>query len=323
MDNLIPNINREIDFVLKKLELKPVVSPKKFIKKTKGNKHRYSSLCFNSKKERVLFYARLHKNLDAKKKMLRETSFLKIAKKEVFEVSEYLPKIYLGKKEKSFEWLTREYFLTSPLGKNEQLKKNVTKNDAELIAQALYKIKKVSPLSLKSVKLEKFPAENYLDSINLISSLIEKKVLNKKEADKIIKLFKENESLLKKEVKYFCHGDLNLGNIIISKGKLKIIDWELIQINSFAFDIAYLFTHFWQAKKPVRNTFLKTYINLLSKKEKVVFKKLFPIIIFYLAVGGLEAKPQEIKTQLLKQRRGFFKKLLQGCAFGFRELIKI
>ena len=323
MDNLISNIDQEIGLILKKLELKPIVSPQKFIKKTRGNKHRYSSLCLNSKKERVLFYARLHKNLDAKKKMLREISFLKATKKEVFEVSEYLPKIYFGKKEKSFEWFTREYFLASPLGKNEQLKKKMIKRDARLIAQALYKIKKISPLSLKKVKLEKFPVENYLNSINSVPFLIEKKVLNKKEANKIIKLFKENEALLKKEIKYFCHGDFNLGNIILSKGKLKIIDWELIQINSFAFDVAYFFTHLWQAKKSVRNVFLETYISLLSTKEKVMFKKLFPIIVFYLAVGGLEAKPREIKPQFLKKRRSFFKKLLRGCASSFKQSIKI
>ncbi len=323
MDNLIPNISQEISLVLKKLELKPTVSPRKFIEKTKGNKHRYSSLCLDSKKTRVLFYARLHKNLDAKKKMLREISFLKAIKKEAFEALEYLPKIYFGKKEKSFEWFTREYFLASPLGKNEQLKKEMTKNHAELIAQVLYKIKETSLPSFKKVGLEKFSTENYLDSINCVPTLLKKKILNQKEANKTIKLFKENKALLKKEIKYFCHGDFNLGNIIISKGKLKIIDWELIQINSFVFDVAYLFTHLWQAKKPIRNTLLKTYISLLSTKEKIVFKKLFPIIIFYLAAGGLEAKPREIKIQLLKKRRSFFKKLLQGCSLGFNRIIEI
>jgi len=46
----------------------------------------------------------------------------------------------------------------------------------------------------------------------------------------------------------------------------------------------------WQIEALARRNLLKAYTKFLTKKEKVAFKKLFPIVVFYLAIGGLEAK---------------------------------
>jgi thiamine kinase-like enzyme len=323
MGNLILDIEQKIENILKKLALKAEVSPKEFIKKTRGEKHRYLSLCADKKDKNLIFYARLHKNPDAKKKMISEISFLKEMKQKKIEISEYVPEFYQGKKEKDFEWFTREYFITPPLGVNEQLQRKITKEDALLLARALYCIKNTSLSRFKNVPLREFPVKNYLDSQNSINFLLERKIINQNLSKKLKRVFKENAGLLKKENKYFSHGDFNLGNLMISNNNLKIVDWESVQINNSAFDVAYLFSHLWQTKTLIRKNLLKTYTNFLAKKEKVVFKKLFPLVVFYLAVGGLEAKPPEILYHLLKKRKEFFKKLLRKVGFGFEQLIEV
>lgn len=323
MEHLIPEIDKKIEIVLKKLKLKPSVPPKKFIRKTKSRKHRYFSLCTDAQGTKLIFYARLHKNPDAKQKMVREISFFRKTKGRHLKISKFFPKICQSKIEKDFEWFVRQYLPHSPMGTNEQLKGRIKKSDVVLLAKAIYLIKNTSLSLLRSIPLKKFPVKDYLGSKNLVPYLLEKKIINKKEAGGIIKFFEENTDLLKKENKCFSHGDFNLGNLIISNKTLKIIDWESIQINNLASDIAYLFTHLWQAKKSIRKELIKVYFNLLSKKEKSVFKKLFPIVVSDLAADGFEARPREIKAPLLKKRKEFFKKLLKGPFLGFEKLISI
>jgi len=327
MADLIPGIDQKVTNILKRLNLKPLVSVKEFINKTKGGKHRYLSLCTDKEGKRLIFYARLHKNPDAKRKMITEISFLKKLKEKSLrskiEISKYIPQLYLAKIERDFEWFTREYLPYSPLGTNERLRKKIKKEDILILAEAIYQIKKTPLSKFQGVPFRKFPLKNYFEVQNSIPYLQKKKILNKKLSEKIIGCFEENKILLKKENKYFSHGDFNLGNLIISKENLKILDWESIQINNFAFDIAYLFTHLWQAKKQIRKKLIENYLKLLSPKGKIAFKKIFPIVVFHLAVGGIEAKPAEVSFSFLKKRKEFFKKLLKNTALGFNKLISV
>ncbi|KPJ71768.1 hypothetical protein AMJ50_00275 [Parcubacteria bacterium DG_74_3] len=320
MKNLIPNIEQKINKVLKELKIKPKVSPKEFIKKTRGRKHRYLAICRDEKGKKLIFYARLHKNPDARRKMMAEILFLKKLKEKEIEISKYIPKLYQSKIEKDFEWFTREHITGFLLGTNEQLKRDIKKEGFLLLVKAIYRIKQ-TPFS--SFNLKKFSEKNYFDSQDSLPFLLERKVLNKQLVQKIKKAFQENERLLKKENRCFSHGDFNLGNLIVSRGSLKILDWESIQINNFTFDIAYFFTHLWQAKKEIRRKLIQNYLNLLSLKEKITFRKIFPLVIFYLAVGGIEAKPAEIPQSLLKKRRQFFEKLLKNAPLGTDNLMNV
>lgn len=54
---LIPGIAKKTEKVLKKLKLKPEISPAEFIRKTEGRKHRYYSICRDEKGEKFLLYA--------------------------------------------------------------------------------------------------------------------------------------------------------------------------------------------------------------------------------------------------------------------------
>lgn len=321
MHKLIPDIENKIEETLVELKLKPEVSVQEFIKKTKGAKHRYSSLCRNNKGEKVIFYARLHEDKDAKTKMTREISFFK--KSRNLKISKYVPEVYSSRKEKGLEWLSREYFKTPILGLNERLDRKIKNKEAEALTEAVFQIQNTELEALKGVSLEVFPVKNYLKSKDQLSRLIKKKIISQTKAQEIKRVLEENKSLLEKENKYFCHGDLNLGNIIISKETIKIIDWESIQINNPAFDIAYLFTHLWQAPKTIRKTLISSYLALFSKEQRAVFLQLFPVVIFYLAVHGIEARPKEIRPKLLKKRKEFFQKLLKQSRLGTKEIMRI
>jgi len=323
MENFIPGIEKKIENLLKKLNLTPQVPPDVFISQTEGKKHRYFSLCNDGRGRKVIFYARLHNNPDARQKMVREISFLNEIKRKSLVISRYLPHVYSWKREKDWEWFLREYFPVSPLGTNEQLNQEITPKDTALLAQSASDIKNTLLSELEGVPLARFDTGDYLSLEDFIPRLLERGIMAEKEAGAIVSFFKANKSLLEKENRYFTHGDFNLGNLIVSGGNLKIIDWESIQINNQAADMAYLFTHLWQASQLVRKDLIENYLRLLSERERDAFKKLFLMVVFDLAADGFEAQPKEIKSSLLKKRKEFFEKLFLGPILGFEKLIKI
>ena len=92
--------------------------------------------------------------------------------------------------------------------------------------------------------------------------------------------------LLEKENHYISQGDLNLDNIIIDeKNNPWLIDWELIHLNNFAYDIGYLWAHLWEAKKEFRQKLISKYIKHLNKNELLKFKKLLQVVASYLSLG--------------------------------------
>ena len=320
-NKFIPNINKKIEKLLKKLRFQPEVSPRAFLKKTKGGKHRYNSVCFNSKGKKLIFYARLHNNPDAKRKMMTEVLLAKNT--EMLNKLSYFPKYYQSKIAKSFEWFSREYIKENPLGNNEKLSRKLNDKQAKILAKALWQISQLSPNLLNHPCLKKSSPNEYLKAKQALKECLNKKIIDKELYKKGNVLFKENKELIKKEHKYICHGDINLGNLIFQKNNLKIIDWESMHINNFAFDIGYLFTHLWQAPRSFRKVLMRDYLTYLPKKKTQNFKSLFRLVILYLCLGGIFYKPKKIKNKRqLKKRRRFFKNLLKNSILGFEEIIK-
>lgn len=85
------------------------------------------------------------------------------------------------------------------------------------------------------------------------------------------KLIKESLSELKKIKKYpkklvLTHHDLNAKNIIFTKNKLKIIDWEYAGANDLFFDLASVCCEFALSKKQ-HHLLLNTYFKKIRKKD--------------------------------------------------------
>ena len=322
---LIPNIDEKITNKLKELKLTPSITPKKFIEETNGNKHRYSSLCKNQNGDFLIFYARLHNNEDAKRKVRKELLFSKNLENDSFRnnlpFKDLLPRYYKGEIEKDFEWFEREYIKENPLGVNEKLNEKLNERIIKNLSLSVFEISKTDILLFNNIPLKKFIPRNY----NLADREIEKAVdgLDKENnlARRIKEFLIENQSLLERENRYLSHGDFNLGNIIETKEKkLKLIDWESMGINNFSYDIGYLFMHLWEATKNQRKYLIETFLSFLPKEKQDIFKKLFQATIIYLAIGGKDIDPIEIKESKLERRRNFFENILKN-SLEFKKLI--
>ena len=319
---LIPNIEKKISQNLKKLEISPQIPPSQFFKTYGEHKHRYFSPCQTKTGKTIAFYARLHNNLDAKKKFIREAKFLKEIQEKNFSIKKVIPKIIEAGKEKDFEWMIREYIPGTTLGHSREITLPLTKKQIKELTILIPEISKIPAESFYSLKLKKFNCRNYLAE-NVYSFFSKKGIIPKTIENKLLKIIKMALPLAEKENRYFSQGDLNLGNIIVDQEKkFWIIDWELIHINNFAYDIGYLWAHLWGIKRELRNKLISGYLKQLEKGKLLKFKKLLPIVTSYLSLGGIKIRYRKESEGDIEKRRKFYTTLLVNCTKSFEELIK-
>lgn len=316
MNLLIPDIEFKIEKVLKKLNLAADISSAEYIEETQGKKHRYSSPCTTNAGEKILFYSRLFSHEYEKKRFITEILLAKkIISKELY--SEYFPDYYEYGIEEDFEWLTRQYFKVSPLENKKQIervKKRLSDSDILKIVKAIINVKElpVEKLDfLEKIKIEKY--SNFYEKKGYIYS-------ETVDLEGLKKFILSNKSLLEAENKYFCHGDLSIGNIIFLKNNIKIIDLESVYINNFAYDIAFFTTRMWQNKK-YRKKVIETYVSFLTPQEKEVFEALFRIDAAFIAYQALGTNPIEYTASKNKKRNIFFEKILKNSLKGFEFLV--
>jgi thiamine kinase-like enzyme len=314
---LIPKIGEKIEKKLEDLELKPEISPKEFLRRHRTGKHRYFSACQTKDGKKVGFYSRLHFNLDAKNKFDREINFLLRLKKSKLKIKKVVPQIINYGIEKDFEWFVREFPRGEPLGFSRNLFQKVDLKLVPKIVKIIFEIQKIPPNFLP--RIESFKVENYL-ARNVYSELVKEGILRKDLADSIQNFIKKNSNFLEKENRCFCHGDLNLGNIISNGKKIWLIDWELIHLNNFAYDIGYLWSHLWQAKRSFRQNLIFEFMKKLKREKIEKFKILFPVVTCFLALGGIKFK--EKKKSDTKKRKCFYSRVFQNC-LKFEKLIKL
>jgi serine/threonine protein kinase len=319
MNILIKGIEKKIEKKLKELNLRPGISPRGFLKIHKTGKHRYFSPCLRRDGELIAFYARLHDNLDAKEKFVREINFLKRLRKSDLKIKKIIPQILDYGIEKDFEWFEREYPKAPTLGYSRNLTQKPFPGMIEKITEAILEISKISPNNFPGLK--KFNCQNYFGN-GVYEDLIKKGLISREISEKFRRIIKKNFPLLEKENRYFCHGDMNLGNILSDKKNIWLIDWELIHLNNFAYDIGYLWAHLWEAKSSFRNELINSYLEKLNSQKFLKFKKLLPIVVSYLSLGGIELKKEGEKIRILEKRRRFYLNLLKNC-LDFNKLIKI
>ncbi len=322
MNILIPNIEAKINRKLKSLQLSPQITPRSFFKKYTDNKHRYFSPCKNQEGSLFAFYARCHDNKDAKKKFIQEINFLNSIKETKLSINNSIPKIIKSRKGNDFEWMLREYIKGKTLGSSRKLAFPPQIKTINQLVLLISEIKKIKLKQSSSLKLKKFTIKNYL-SESLYTHLSKKKIISSSLSKKSIKNINSTMPLLEKENHYISQGDLNLDNIIIDeKNNPWLIDWELIHLNNFAYDIGYLWAHLWETKKEFRQKLILGYIKHLNKNELLKFKKLLPIVASYLSLGGICIEHSKEKKTELEKRRVFYIRLLTNCFKSFERLIR-
>jgi len=318
MVKLIPEISKKINEVLKKKELFPLETPQKFIKRTKKRKHRYCSVCLDKKGKKSIFYARLYDSPYEKERMKIEIKLAKVLMKK--KGYHFFPKYFDAKIEKDFEWIQREYFKEAPLESKkeiEKLKRKLSKEEISRISRVLFKLLKIKTSDfpfLKKSKLKKYQV--------LPKKIENEKIFSKEEIEKLKKFLKENFKILKKENKYFCHSDLQIGNIILFDKKIKVIDLEGAEISNFAFDVCFLWARLWRERKVAREI-LNNFYKLLPKQKRKTFEILFMLNSLFVGFHSFKQTPKEYNLKTIKKRKEFFLNLLKKAIISFKELQKL
>lgn len=316
MVKLIPEVDKKIEKILKKLNLIPTETPKDFIERTEGRKHRYSTVCQDEKGKKYIFCARLHDSPHEKERMRNEVKIAKVLMKKNYS---FFPKYFLGKIERDFEWVLREYLEGTTLESKkeiEKLAKPLSEKEIEKICQVLLKLQKI--------KISDFPflKPRELKNFFLLPEKVkEMKILTKKETEKLERLIRESKEFLIAENKYFCHGDFQIGNLILTKNKLKVIDLESAMISNLAYDICFLWSRLWREK--IRRKILKNFYSLLPKRKRGKFKRLFCLNAIFLGFHSFCAQPREYSIKMNKKRKKFYLKLIKKAILGFKNLQKL
>lgn len=322
---LIPNIGRKITAVLRRLKLQPAEPPTAFLKRVGTSKHRYYTAAQTAAGETVAFYARLHDNPDARRKFLTEITVLtklqNLPRRELAPVADAAPNIYAHGKQPSFEWFTREYIAGKPLGHSRQLTAALKSTTATQLGDAIAHIGRIPPRSV-GLHLPAFNPQWYAIQ-QLCFGLAQHQAVAIAICRGIARLVDHNHRLLRAENHYLAHGDLNLGNIIVERGTVRIVDWELAQFNNFAYDIGYLWVHLWQAPRIFRRQLIAAYLAHLDAGQLRRFKQLLPVVVAYLAIGGIPYRQHAHERKIAQaQRRRYHVTLLQNCLKGFSKLIQ-
>ena len=314
MVRLIPKIAKKINEILKKRGLFPLESPENFIKRTYGRKHRYSSVCQDKKGRKFIFYARLHDSPFEKERMVTEVKLARVLMKKRYD---FFPKYFDGKIEKDFEWLLREYFKESPLESKkeiEKLKRRINRAEILRICETLYELQKIKTSNFPFLK--KFNLKKYLQ---LIKEIRKEKIFSKEEEKKLKAFLSTHFKFLKKESKYFCHGDLQIGNIILFNKKIKIIDLESAQVADFAFDLCFLWARLWRERKTAREI-LNNFYKILPTSKRKKFEILFRLNSLFIGFHSFTQSPRECNKKMVERRKKFFLKVLKSALYSFEKL---
>lgn len=318
-NSLIPDIGRKIARVLQLLKLKPAVTPQAFLKKVGATKHRYFSAAQTTDGQTVAFYARLHDNPDAGKKFLTEIAVLKKFATHRLPFTDLTPKFFSSGRQPDFEWFTREYVTGPSLGHSRHLTGRLSGTIMSQLAHGIASIAQCSPRHLR-LKLPAFNPRNYAIA-QQCWGLTQNTRVPPATCRSLTTLVNRSRPLLVAENRALAHGDLNLGNILVPRGRVRIVDWELTHVNNFAYDIGYLWVHLWEAPPRFRQQLVATYLQQVPARRHRRFQQLFPVVVAYLAIGGIPYRlRREVSKAEQQQRQRYHIALLNNCLQGFHKL---
>lgn len=317
---LIPGIGRKIAGVLRQQQLQPDDPPAAFLKRVGTNKHRYFTAARASDGRMVAFYARLHDNPDAQRKFLTEVTVLRRLNRLPLSFARAAPRLLSSGRATDFEWFTRELIDGNPLGRSRQLYERVAASTITQLAQTVADISRY-PATRLSRRLPAFDPANYRIE-GLCYGLARQRTLPQATCRGIAQLVARRHALLRAENRYLAHGDLNLGNLIVAGDRVRIVDWELTQRNNLAYDVGYLWVHLWQAPRRLRRQLIRTFLRSLPPNRRQTFHQLFPVVVAYLAVGGVPYREHRREPRAVQHRRQrYHLQLLRNCLQGFDRLI--
>lgn len=325
---------KTIRLILKKLNLKPEITPENFISLTNGIKHRYYTVCYQNNNKRF-FYCLLKKNKKNQIKFLKEINLadflIKNKSKNIF--THFPDYIKTSSPKENPKWLLLKWIPYPVLEDKKQAELSIHQlelKDTKIFCNLIIKTNNHLKYLDKKIYLEKFDLNlAFYKIMKKLKTMADTKIIRGKKINKFEKDLIEDFKIWGKEIKYFCHGDLHLGNIVYYENKktkktdFKIIDWENYHINNFAYDISFFYSRLWREPK-IRKNLLLSYISLLSKNKVNLFKRLFKINLIYFSLTyGLNSAPIEFTKKQVEARQLWFKQLIMGYFKDFNYYLII
>lgn len=320
--NNIPDIAEKIQKVLHAHRLKPSTPPGQFIKEHHNQKHRYATIARDEQGTKVLFYARLHKNLDAYHKFRREIVFIRTVKQSSSILKKFVPDVLASSLKPEGEWFIRTFIPTPALGSIHFVNRNVSEKETTRFVklfQALQHIpysQKLRPLEIRGGDFLLNSAEGCLKTA--------RDFFSSKEVASIRHVLHESYSLINKSAKHLVHGDCHPGNILYDVHNFSIIDWEIVHFNSRVDDIAYFYAGL-AAHEKLRRSLIPTFASSISWGQE--FRKLFPIYAMSFALNHLctlkANKPNELTERQRKEVMQYAQHIVKRSLEGYTTLIKL
>jgi len=275
MYSTYPDIILKIKKTLKKINVTPSGEPPEIFVEKKLRF--YHTLCETKNGEKVFFKSLLKKEKDIKNRFSNEINFLKALKeKPEYPLSKFAPRVLNFSLGPDFFYLLYKFLPGKSRGRKDKFSQKEIKKIVKLI-KTINSSKKIFKLVPKKSFF------NFLFYQKEINSFFKKIKISIKTEEKIKKFIKKNEKVFYQARPALTHGDFSEANLIFYKGKIKIIDWEHIQLRNPLYD----FVGFWLKRKnhPKEQKILKD--EYFKKGKSKILAVLFKLALIEICLRDL------------------------------------
>lgn len=315
--------------VLNQLKLVPQTSPEYFIEQTKGYKHRYYSICFTDKKEKVFFYYLMRNNASRINNFKKEITLAKQITNNPQLKNNYIFPNYLSWSEKPY-WMLVKYEPGKALEqKGFPGKLAITLSDKQItkLAQTMHFIQFELSKKLNNIKsFDSTDVEQTLMSLLNITlpELVSKKIINQKLSNHVSSFLHTVPLNILKQSLCLCHSDFHPSNILLkNKHTFKIIDWENYKFDLFTADLAHIYCRMTYARTFVKEL-IKNYYHLLDKKYQVNFNLIFrTTILIFALTKSVQERFYEMSQNERNKYQQWIKKVIENATISYSKLIRI
>lgn len=320
--NYILDVDKKIEKVFLKFDLKPKILPSKVIAQKEKS---YRTICQDKKGDKFFFKCTLcdnpNKILDIKKEIfffrsLNENNFYSKGgpySKWGYRIQQFVS----SGRQKNFWWFLIKYAKGEPMGswfafKPHLLTPSLVPIFARygLFVQSLAPYLKLTRNKARGLKLGIKDYNNFFSQI-FNFPFIFKKALTEKQIKDLFEEIKKNKSFLNKNCNSILHRDNHPQNILFNKKtkEFTIIDWSDLSYGSKIYDFCDIWVHAWI--NPLwREKLLKYFWKTMSKKPWMLLFKLTAICLTVLEMRNLSNRKMVACVIPSKQVDSFRKKAL-------------
>lgn len=324
---LVPDVVHKIKTQLQKLHLKAELPLGAFLK----NKHIYHSVCQNNKGQKFFFKARLWDEEITKKAFANEvTACSQLNKIAQISQKKLVRKIFDWSLTPELDWALYEFLPGKIITKDNlnqeiinsiiQILKEFNNIPLEILPPDIRYNKRVfASLLIRDFHPEKDRFSRYKEET------LDRLEKNQKELPffpKLKQIINGGKDIVNSAPQILCHGDLNINNMLLKDHSISLIDWEYVQVNNFAYDLASIYTRGniigWESK------LLSTYLKTLPQKDLKLFEESFRLMTIlqitykiYPALLPAFERAKEPKILIV-----YWKNILKKCTQDFSQFKK-